>query len=69
MHTSLPGVLLGVFEELTDEFPGDEALRAEELEELEDLEEQAFLCHLAMGAFVMGMSSFRMLWMSLSNPN
>jgi hypothetical protein len=52
---TLPGVLLGVFdvvnERLTD-FPGDG--KAEEVEVL------AFLCHLAMGAFVIGMSNFKM---------
>jgi len=59
----LPGVLLGVFVVLRDtlaDLPGDSA---------EALEELAFLCHLAMGAFVMGISSFRILWMSFSNPN
>lgn len=59
----LPGVLLGVLEELRDtlaDLPGD---RPEVLEEL------AFLCHLAMGPFVIGISSFKMLWMSFSNPN
>lgn len=63
---TLPGVLLGVFDELRDtlaDFPGDKPLRADVFDEL------AFLCHLAMGAFVIGMSSFKMLWMSFSNPN
>jgi len=63
---TLPGVLLGVFEELPDtpaDLPGDSAFRADALDEL------AFLCHLAMGPLVMGMSSFRILWMSFSNPN
>ena len=52
---TLPGVLLGVFdvvnERLTD-FPGDG--KAEEVEVL------AFLCHLAMGALVIGISNFKM---------
>lgn len=63
---TLPGVLLGVFDELSDELadlPGDRPFKADVLDEL------AFLCHLAMGAFVMGMSSFKILWMSFSNPN
>lgn len=58
--------MLGVFDELSDTFaglPGDNPLRLDVFEEL------AFLCHLAMGAFVMGISSFKMLWMSFSNPN
>ena len=62
MYT-LPGVLLGVFDELSDTlalFPGVSAVEFDEL---------AFLCHLAMGAFVMGISSFKILWMSFSNPN
>lgn len=64
MGHTLPGVLLGVLDELSDTLaglPGDNP--ADVLDEL------AFLCHLAMGAFVMGMSSFKMLWMSFSNPN
>lgn len=64
-HT-LPGVLLGVFDELSDtlvDFPGDKPFKADVLDEL------AFLCHLAMGAFVMGISNFKILWMSFSNPN
>lgn len=36
---------------------------------LVELEVLAFLCHLAIGAFVIGMSSRRTLWMSFSNPN
>lgn len=61
----IPGVLLGVFDELCDtlaDFPGDKPLRAA-------FDELAFLCHLAIGPFVMGISSFRILWMSFSNPN
>lgn len=63
---TLPGVLLGVFDELSDtlaDLPGDKPFKADVFDEL------AFLCHLAMGAFVMGISSFRILWMSFSNPN
>lgn len=62
----LPGVLFGVLDELSEtlaDFPGDKVFRPDVLDEL------AFLCHLAMGAFVIGMSSFRMLWTSFSNPN
>ena len=58
--------MLGVFDELSDtlaDLPGDRPLRAEDV-----LDELAFLCHLAMGAFVMGMSSFKILSMSFSNP-
>lgn len=54
----LPGVLLGVFEELSDTFadlPGDRPGSPDALDEL------AFLCHLAMGPFVIGISSFKML--------
>jgi len=36
---------------------------------LVELDVLAFLCHLAIGAFVIGMSSRRTLWMSVSNPN
>lgn len=64
--TALPGVLLGVLDELSDtlaDLPGDKAFRTDVFDEL------AFLCHLAMGAFVIGISSFRILWMSFSNPN
>lgn len=64
-HT-LPGVLLGVFDELSDtltDLPGDKPFKADVFDEL------AFLCHLAMGAFVIGISSFKILWMSFSNPN
>ncbi|TNN40608.1 hypothetical protein EYF80_049224 [Liparis tanakae] len=42
------------------DLPGDVAFRADALDEL------AFLCHLAMGPFVMGMSSFRILLMQPS---
>lgn len=58
--------MLGVFDELSDtlaDLPGDRPLTDEVFDEL------AFLCHLAMGAFVMGMSSFKILWTSFSNPN
>lgn len=62
----LPGVLLGVFDEFSDtlvDFPGDRPPRADALDEL------TFLCHRATGAFVMGKSNRKMLWMSFSNPN
>lgn len=55
--------MLGVFDELCDTlalFPG---VKADVFDEL------AFLCHLAIGAFVIGISSFKILWMSFSNPN
>lgn len=61
----LPGVLLGVLERLADRFIllfGESELALVELDVL------AFLCHLAIGAFVMGMSRRRTLWMSFSNP-
>ena len=58
---SIPGVLLGVLDELTDRFPGERGALADDVD--------AFLCHLAIGAFVIGMSSFRTLWMSFSKPN
>lgn len=63
---TLPGVLLGVFDELMDafaDFPGDKAFKVDVFEEL------VFLCHLAIGTFVMGISSLRILWMSFSKPN
>lgn len=66
MHACLlPGVLLGVLERLTDLFTllfGERELVFVELDVL------AFLCHLAIGAFVMGMSNLRTLWMSFSKP-
>lgn len=62
MYT-LPGVLLGVFDKLCDMFAVFPGVRADVFDEL------AFLCHLAMGAFVMGISSFKILWMSFSNTN
>lgn len=61
-HT-LPGVLLGVFDELSDtlaDLPGDNP---------DVFVELAFLCHLAIGALMMGISNFKILWMSFSNPN
>lgn len=61
----LPGVLPGVLDEMIEEFPhfpGDNPLWVEELEEL------VFLCHRAIGPFEIGTSSFRVLWMSFSNP-
>lgn len=66
IRNTLPGVLLGVLDELRDtlaDLPGDNPPKADAFDEL------AFLCHLAMGAFVIGISSFRILWMSFSNPN
>lgn len=66
LEEELPGVLLGVFEELSDtlaDLPGDRPFKPDVLDEL------AFLCHLAIGPFVIGMSSFNMLWMSFSKPN
>lgn len=55
MRVCLPGVLLGVLDVLTDRFPGERGPEAL------DVDVDAFLCHLAIGAFVMGMSSFRTL--------
>lgn len=62
----LLGVLLGVLDMLRDrlpDFPGERALVLAEA----DPDELAFRCHLAIGAFVMGMSSFRRLCTSFSN--
>lgn len=61
----LPGVLLGVLERLADLLT---LLFGEREFVLEELDVLAFLCHLAIGAFVMGMSRRRTLWMSFSNP-
>ncbi len=61
----LPGVLLGVLERLADLLT---LLFGEREFVLVELDVLAFLCHLAIGAFVMGMSRRRTLWMSFSNP-
>lgn len=61
----LPGVLLGVLERLADLFT---LLLGEREFVFVELDVLAFLCHLAIGAFVIGMSNLRTLWMSFSKP-
>jgi len=59
-----PGVLPGVLAPVRDTFlPGDSVL------DVDDEDVLAFLCHLGMGALVIGMSNFKMPWMSFSKPN